>query len=211
VSAAATRPRPIRGVFFDLGGVLIDNTGLAQMLAWMPAPLTGPELARRWLLSPAARAFESGRIATGPFLQSLIGEFDLDVDPGTLEQAFAGWIRGPYPGAFELLDSLRGSVILACVSNTNAIHWRRMVEEMGLDGRFDHCIASHLVGYLKPEPEIFRIALARTGLGAAESLFLDDHPMNVEGARAEGWNAMVVRTLDEIRAALREHGLRGAG
>lgn len=47
------------------------------------------------------------------------------------------------------------------------------------------------VKLIKPEPQLYRLAHERFGGGAAEhTLFIDDHPANVEAARAHGWRAV---------------------
>lgn len=59
---------------------------------------------------------------------------------------------------------------------------------------------------MKPEPAIFALAQQRFGVPAAELLFFDDHPANIEAARAAGWQA-----LQFVDAAQAEAALRAAG
>ena len=40
--------------------------------------------------------------------------------------------------------------------------------------KFDTWILSYEVGVMKPDPEIFRIALLKAGVGADETIFIDD-------------------------------------
>ncbi|MEM6461466.1 MAG: HAD family phosphatase [Pseudomonadota bacterium] len=46
------------------------------------------------------------------------------------------------------------------------------------------------VGAIKPQPEIFKIHATAYALEPEATLFIDDSPMNVEGARAMGWTAL---------------------
>jgi len=39
-------------LMFDLGGVLVENDGRAELTALLPRPLEAGELWRRWLASP---------------------------------------------------------------------------------------------------------------------------------------------------------------
>jgi epoxide hydrolase-like predicted phosphatase len=79
--------------------------------------------------------------------------------------------------------------------------WRAMlpVEEL-----FDVVIDSSEVGMRKPDPRIYRLALAELGDVAPErSVFLDDHPGNVAAARRVGMRAILVTetvedALDEL-------------
>jgi 2-haloacid dehalogenase len=46
------------------------------------------------------------------------------------------------------------------------------------------------VRLIKPDPAIYRHHAASFGLNPAASLFIDDSPMNVEGAKEAGWQAV---------------------
>ncbi|MEZ0472222.1 HAD-IA family hydrolase [Luteimonas salinilitoris] len=58
----------------------------------------------------------------------------------------------------------------------------------------------------KPDAGIFRRALAHFGAAARDTLFLDDKPANVAGARAEGLLAECVPDREALADALRSHG-----
>ena len=94
-------------VMFDLGGVLVENTGAAGLAALLPAPLEPGELWRRWLGSPTVRAFERGYTAPEEFAAAFIDEWGLALEPAAFLDAFAGWPRGLYQGADALLRDYR--------------------------------------------------------------------------------------------------------
>ena len=52
---------------------------------------------------------------------------------------------------------------------------------------------------LKPDPEIYRRAIARFGVDPAATLFVDDKPANVEAARGLGLNGEVFGGVDRLR------------
>ena len=85
-----------------------------------------------------------------------------------------------------------------------ADHWRTLIPE----GLFDGVVDSSQVGVRKPDRAIYELAL-RTGPGAApeRAVFLDDHPANVEAARALGITGILVGAdprdaADELLALL---------
>ncbi|MEZ8759225.1 HAD family hydrolase [Vibrio splendidus] len=55
---------------------------------------------------------------------------------------------------------------------------------------FDGAAVSAELGLLKPQPEIYQVLLSNYGLKASETVFLDDMPYNVEGARSVGMAAI---------------------
>jgi putative hydrolase of the HAD superfamily len=66
-------------------------------------------------------------------------------------------------------------------------YWRRMVDPAA---NFDAVILSFQAGYRKPAREIFELAIGQSGVAAEHSVFVDDLPKNVDGARAAGWRAI---------------------
>jgi phosphoserine phosphatase len=93
----------------------------------------------------------------------------------------------PYPDVVPALDGLRGRVRLAVVTNGIDGHQRAKLAAAGLTGRFDVVVASSAVGASKPDPRIFRAALARLGLPAADAVMIGDNPLrDVAGAQAAG-------------------------
>ena len=63
------------------------------------------------------------------------------------------------------------------------------------------------MGLVKPDREAFAHVVERLGCPAERILFLDDNQINVDGARAVGLDAEVVKGVDAARALLRERGL----
>jgi putative hydrolase of the HAD superfamily len=76
--------------------------------------------------------------------------------------------------------------------------------EPGFLGHFDQVTFSYELGFVKPEPEIYRHAIEDLGIEPTEGLFLDDRPDNVQGARATGLHAEVFTTWEEFLARDRE-------
>ncbi|MET0343040.1 MAG: HAD family hydrolase [Polyangiales bacterium] len=71
-----------------------------------------------------------------------------------------------------------------------------LFSRVGLDGWFEHVVDSALEGVRKPDPEIFRRALARMGVEARDALYAGDIPnVDVDGARGVGMQAVLVDTL----------------
>jgi 2-haloacid dehalogenase len=66
---------------------------------------------------------------------------------------------------------------------------------------------SGLVRLLKPDVEIYRRHAADFGLAPDATLFFDDSPKNVEGARMAGWHAEVFTSADQMRSELRRYGI----
>jgi len=73
--------------------------------------------------------------------------------------------------------------------------------------QFDGGIYSSHVRLTKPDPAIFELAQQRFGCDPATTLFIDDHPENIDAARRHGWQTHHCVDPDGLSAALRERGL----
>jgi hypothetical protein len=125
-------------VLFDVGGVLVQLSGVATVMGWVADRWTPADVWHRWLHSPAVRAFETGRTDATTFAADLVQELELGVAPALFLESFAGWPTGLYPGAHELVASVPSHITRALLSNSNSLHWPRVEGEFGLgspDGR----------------------------------------------------------------------------
>lgn len=199
-----TRRMSLQVILFDAGGVLIELQGVEAMLALLQHRVTVDELWRLWLTSPAVRAFERGQIDADAFARELIAELQLEIEPASFLDAFIRWPVGLYPGALELVRRIPPRYRRAVLSNSNALHWPRALDEMGLRGAFDAHFASHLTGKIKPDHEAFQHAIDALECRAEQVLFLDDNRINVEAAIELGMQARLVRGVLEAERALIE-------
>lgn len=104
------------------------------------------------------------------------------------EQVFRSWIDHippiePMQALVADLDA-RG-VPLYLLSNIS-VHFAERADEFPVLSHFKKCIFSGLCRMTKPDPAIYRHLLAECGIRAEETLFIDDSPQNVEGARSVG-------------------------
>lgn len=113
--------------------------------------------------------------------RELFGRFE---DPGTFRV---------FPGAHALLDDLRGhGLVLGVISNWSA-RLPRVLEALELAGSFNFVLCSAIERMEKPDPAIFRAALARAGAAPAEALHAGDHPdKDGRGAHAVGITSVLV-------------------
>lgn len=195
--------RPLDLVLFDLGGVLIELSGVRAMLE-----LTGitseEELWRRWLTCRWVRSFESGGCSAVEFATGVVADWQLPLSPAAFLEAFVSWPVGPLPGAAELVAETRARVATGCFSNTNALHWHDRFAAWPLMDLFDHRFLSFELGVLKPDIAAFARVAAMLEVPPERVLFLDDNALNVAGAAAAGFQAFRAVGVDETRQRLAE-------
>lgn len=64
------------------------------------------------------------------------------------------------------------------------------------------------IGLIKPDIAIYERHAGAFGLDPAHTLFIDDSPANVEGARTAGWNAVRFTDAATLAADLAAHGIK---
>jgi glucose-1-phosphatase len=194
-------------LLFDLGGVLVEYTGLRDVRRLLNRDLNDDEFAR--LVTATARywgEFECGRMTTDEFLDEFVSVWPLAVSQERLQAEFATWTRGLLPGAEETLAELRPRYRLAALSNSNPLHWRRIMGDPVLPTLMERVFGSHEIGWRKPSPQAYEHALAELDVRAQQTMFFDDLQDNVQAARDLGMRAYQVAGVEELRRRLRELG-----
>ena len=163
-----------------------------------------------WLSSSVVRAFETGRVGPDTFADQLIADLGLPVSRQEFLAAFTAWPKRVFPGAVDVVRRISPQYVRATLCITNVLHWPRFIEEMGLGNLFEYHFASHLMGKLKPDREVFEHVVAALACEPSAILFLDDQPLNVEAAQALGLRAACVREVQEVERVLIEAGVMRA-
>lgn len=110
-------------------------------------------------------------------------------------------------GMYELVGELKalgyGIYLLSNASIRQHEYWPRIPASKFFDGK----LISADVQKIKPQPEIYRLCLEKFGLKAEECFFIDDAPINIEGALCCGIEGVVFHG----DAKLLRQQLRAAG
>jgi len=94
----------------------------------------------------------------------------------------------PIAATMALLPRLRPDVVSAVLTNNNLLvkqHLAALYPEVAALAGDRACVSAEF-GVRKPDPAVFRRCPARMGVAAEATLFVDDSPDNVAGARAAG-------------------------
>jgi putative hydrolase of the HAD superfamily len=197
----------IEAVVFDVDGVLVRSGVFGQRL-------------RRELALQAAELDEFWR---GPFGQCSLGLLDLKEAmkpflerwsyPGTVDDCLRDWFEADSILNADVLDEverLRHRGVPCHVASTQECHRAAYLEgAMGLAARFDRLFFSCHLGVKKPQLEFFQRVASELGTSPAALLFIDDQQMNVDAARAAGWNAELYAFGDDIASLLARHQISG--
>jgi putative hydrolase of the HAD superfamily len=198
----------ITTIVFDFGNVLgffSHHRSAEQLAAFGKA---SPEAIQAYLHGGTLEEdYESGRLATPVLLAMLRETFHLTGTDEQLGRAF-GDMFSINESVCALVPRLKPHYRVWLLSNTNDLHYRQFRRQFAstLD-LFDGLIVSHEVGVRKPDARIYAYCQQRAGRPAAEMLFIDDLPSNIDAARACGWQGLVYRRGEDLAQQLRMLGV----
>lgn len=107
----------------------------------------------------------------------------------------------------NLIKQLRGNYKLGLLSNASGTYLRPILKEHGIDALFDVNTISSEVGLIKPDTEIFKLAVEKLGIEPQETIFIDDNSYNTESARTLGINSILYRDLASLKVELSALGV----
>ncbi|CAM5775304.1 hydrolase [Labrys miyagiensis] len=198
----------IKAVVFDLGGVLIDWNPLYLYRQLIPDEVE----AQRFLADICTPEWNRQMDAGRPFAEAVSELSGLYPHHEALISAFhTRWpdmLGGVIEGTVAILDQLhREGVALHAISNWSAETFPIARERYPFLAHFGVLIVSGERKLAKPDPAIFELFLAESGLEANACVFIDDNADNIATAAALGFRAVHFHDPSSLAARLREFGL----
>ncbi len=194
----------LKNVIFDFGGVVCtfsQDAILDDFCTGEAHARLKPVLFRSW------QALDEGTADYEEYVAETLKLLD-DEDKQIAQRFFREWHRSmrPIPGVWALIGELKargyGVYLLSNASTWFAGH----LDDYPILRLFDGRLISAPEKMAKPEERIYRLALERFGLNAAETLFVDDRAENTEAAERVGIAGYV---FDGDAEKLRERILKG--
>lgn len=179
----------------------------AQMLR-----ITGFDAERFDSLYWAGRhAYDEGKVTGIGFWQQFVRSAELSLPCSAIEELNQWDARmwatvNPLMVAWQQKLKQRG-LLTAVLSNIGDSVLENLLREFQWLTRFDTLVWSYQLGIAKPDPSIYRHVLKKLGAAAAETLFIDDRPVNVKTANALGIKGLVFSTVEQLRSDLVAAGL----
>ena len=194
----------IRGIIFDMDGVLIEAKEWHYEALNKALGLFGMEISRYDHLVtydglPTKKKLEM--LSTERGLPGELHTFINDMKQQyTMEMVFAQCKpRFCHEYALSRLrrEGMRLAVASISVRNTVQV----MMQQSALMPYLDFCLSNQDVVSAKPDPEIYHKAIQQMGLQPQECLVVEDNEKGIQAARASGAWVMEVDTVDEVNYA----------
>jgi putative hydrolase of the HAD superfamily len=198
----------ITTLFWDIGGVIMTNgwdTG-ARRRAAETFHLDWEEFQDRHDLS--FPAFDSGLISLDEYLNRIL----FYRPRAFMREEFIAFMFAQskeYPESRAVLDRLARlqKYFIGSINNEPRELNEYRIKEFHLRRDFQVFFSSCYLHTRKPEEMIYRIALEVTQRPAAECVFIDDRPLNLENPRKLGFKTIHYRGAEQLRAELTNWGV----
>lgn len=184
-------------IFFDWGGVIANDPG-DEFLGQLLRDVGASETQVQEIFETYMKRFMRGEISEAKYWQELRGKYGLSIHDAISDE-FKRW-RGLVANddilalAKEAKDKGLNIAILSNVIEPTY----NVIEQAGYYDLFDEVIASCKIGYIKPEKEIYSIALERFGVTAQESIFIDDKQSLLDPAEQMGFETILAQDPEQI-------------
>ena len=197
-----------QALLFDLGGVLVEIEFDRALRTWAPySSLSIEELRQTFSFDLQYERHERGEISAAEYFDHLASSLKLSASRTEIENGWNSVFVGELSETRMMVEAVRGALPCYAFTNTNATHmaaWSALFPEVAR--AFDRVFASHEIGLRKPERIAFEHICQVIGVAAPSIVFFDDLPENVHAASEAGLQAVLVRSPEDVRRALRAFG-----
>ena len=191
--------RPIRGILFDMDGLVLDTEKLYTRF-WMEAiHHYGFHITREQALGLRSLGKEPGQAhltaCCGAGIDyTIIREKRIKLMNAYIEE----YGIDPKPGIYELMDYLDASGIPSAITSSSPMaNIRRHLTSQNLYHRFTKLCSGHEVPNGKPAPDIYLHGAAALGLDPQNCLALEDSPTGILSAYRAGCLPVMIPDQDE--------------
>lgn len=188
----------IKAFLFDYGGVITDGGrfGLSGRLA---ERLNIGEDAAWNLLKPAWDLYMRGKVDEDGLWQIVESESGQQI-PADKRDIWNDWtMMRPLPEMVELVEDLKRQGYAVGLLSNVIPHTAADIQKNGGYDSFDFTVLSPEVGYAKPEPQIYNIAMSKLpGMTPEEVVFIDDQERCLIPARELGIHTILAKNSQQI-------------
>jgi putative hydrolase of the HAD superfamily len=191
----------IRALFWDVGGVLLTN-------AWDHEERD--QAVERFLLSKSefderhkevVPVFEEGKLTLDEYLDRVVFYQPRTFSKEEFKQ-FMFSLSRPKSQSLELARALGAKYVMGTINNESRELNQYRIENCGLNHIFDVFVSSCFVGLRKPDERIYRLAMDLTQHTCDQCCFIDDRPVNIEGATKVGMKTVLMKDPQQLRRDL---------
>lgn len=195
------KPSEYKNIIFDFGGVILNLNYQLTIDAFRELGIIRFDQSYSQLnQTDLFDRFERGETSSAVFRNGLRKAFNLSVADEKLDTAWNAMLLDLPTDRLMLLKQLHSEKQISLLSNTNEIHVKSFESTLkkthglnDLTSFFNRVYYSCRIGMRKPESRIFELVTKEQNYIPSETLFIDDSPQHIEGAKRMGLNTYHLR------------------
>lgn len=190
--------RPVRGVLFDMDGVVVDTEKLYARF-WREAAIAlGYPMTHEQALGMRSLNRQEGQKQLERYFGPGVSHPQVRMKRIELMEAYIQEHGvDPKPGVMELLTYLKARGIKTAITTSSPLERvQRYLKQLGFLDGFDELCTVYEVERGKPEPDIYLYGAASLGLKPEECLALEDSPAGLQSAFRAGCMPVLVPDQD---------------
>lgn len=193
-------------IIFDLGGVLLNlDYDLTEKAFISLGMVNFGESYSQLQQVQLFDHYETGQISSFHFVNRLLDLLPPGTTANQVVHAWDAMILDFPVERLQFLEDLSGKYRLFLLSNTNDLHIdavRRSLEKAvghrNLEQYFEKTYFSSAIGMRKPDSKVFEFVCSENNLDTSKTIFIDDSPQHVEGAKLAGIEAILLGKNQEV-------------
>lgn len=201
----------IKNIIFDLGGVILNIDYNLTVEAFRKLGVKNIDtLFGQLHQTDLFNRYDKGIISPSQFFQGIRDSCGLNLSDADIDKAWNAMVLNMPKQRIDTILSLKAHFRTFLLSNTNESHleyfFKRTENETGLKyfgSIFEKPYYSCRMGMRKPDREIFLKVIEESKLIPSETLFIEDLPHNIEGAKSVGLQTYHINPeLEDITALI---------
>ena len=181
---------------FDLGGVINDHDNdmlIARLLSKCDGRATDEALIKAFCQD----IYSTGENSIVEFFTMLRRDFGYKDNWQTFTNDWCCHLS-MRPGMLEFLREFRKSFRILFLSNTNLLHWNRLLELSNFELASYEAFLSFDMGLSKPSKAVFEKLLLSADVSPQRAIFIDDRQENIDQAISCGLGAFLYQGQGEF-------------
>ncbi|SMD03157.1 HAD family hydrolase [Pedobacter africanus] len=201
----------IKNIIFDYGNVIFEiDFKKAQEALLQLGIANNTEFFSHKSHHQLFNNFETAAISPAQFREGIReAAGNNDLTDQQIDEAWNSLLVGVPPGVHEVLLKVKQKYRTFLLSNNNETHYNYIVDylkrEFNMEdnaGLFEKAYYSQQMFLRKPNIEIFEQVIKENNLNPDETLFIDDSPQHIEGAKLAGLHTLLMtrhpRELEQV-------------
>ncbi len=188
----------IKAIIFDWGGVLVDNPADGLMDYCANALRIDVNLLKG-IFSKYETVFQKGEISENKLWNIICKELNIKTSPvNSLWKNAVKHVLKDKNKIYQLISLLKNKGYLIGLITNTEIPTMEYFFENGYEKYFDSTTFSCAENAVKPEEKMYDITLNKLNVKSHETIFIDDKPEYIEGAKKVGINGIVFKTPEQL-------------